>query len=472
MHVLLMTPPPRQNSHESLVVPPLGLAYLAAVLRQAGFQVMIKDAFAENMTWSALAQFLAKQRPDVLALSSMSPTFDLTLKTVKIARPYVKTIIMGGPHISVWGQKVFDDCPELDFGVIGEGEETIVELLTALANNASPECVAGVIGRDFIGPTRSLIADLDTLPMPARDLLPLHLYKYPLAKKRLVTTLFTSRGCPYHCIFCDKSIFGSTWRARSADNVLREIDEIVQRYHITSLIIYDDLFTLDKRRVQAICEGILQRGYAIDWKCEGRVNLVDPATLKLMKRAGCSLIAYGVESGTQKGLDFLNKKTTLAQIRHAFRLTQEAGIDTMAYFIFGIPVETYAEEFQTIRFAQELNPTYAQFSTLSPYYGTPLYTLTQEQGWYRELAAKNPADKDLRRPVVVSPLWDEAKLQQIIRQAHLRFYLRPGYILQRLLQIKTLPQFVNSLKGFLTLGRWLLNSQREKAKSEVKITAG
>ena len=456
MNILFITPPPRHLDRESLIVPPLGLAYLAAVLRQAGYRVSIRDAFAERMDWAAFANFLAAQRPDILALSSMSPTIDLAMKTVKIARPYTKKIIMGGPHISVWGRKIFQQYPEIDYGVIGEGEETIVELMSALANDNSPEGIPGVIGPDFEGPSRKLIEDLDTLPFPSRDLLPLDLYRYPFSAKSLVTTLFTSRGCPYQCIFCDKSIFGSQWRARSAENILMEIDEIVQRFNIHSLIIYDDLFTLNKPRVHAICEGIIQRGYKVDWKCEGRVNLVDSETLKIMKRAGCSMIAYGVESGNQKGLDYLNKKTTLDQIRQAFQLTHQAGIKTMAYFIFGIPVETFDEELQTIRFAKEINPTFAQFSTLSPYYGTLLYDSAKEHGWYEELEANNPADKDIKRPVVVSPHWNEAKLNKIIRQAHLRFYLRPDYIVKRLIGLKSFSQFCGAFRGFLTLGRWFI----------------
>jgi radical SAM superfamily enzyme YgiQ (UPF0313 family) len=251
-------------------------------------------------------------------------------------------------------------------------------------------------------------------------------------------------------------VFGSRWRGRSAENILAEVDEIVGRFHLNSLIIYDDLFTLDKARVHRFCEGLLSRGYKLDWKCESRVNLVDAATLKLMKRAGCSLIAYGVESGNQKGLDYLDKNITVAQIRRAFALTHEAGLHTLAYFILGIPVETFAEELETIRLACEINPTYAQFATLSPYIGTRLYAEATEKGWYQELDVKNPADQDLRRPAVISPLWSEAELRRILRRAHFSFYLRPGYILKRLSTVKSLAHFLNAAKGFLALGRWLV----------------
>ena len=456
MKILLLNPPPQRPESASLSVPPLGLAYIAAVLRDQGYPVAIKDAYAENMSWEELAAYLQQERPDILGLSSVTHTMDATAAVLKMARPYVDSIIVGGPHITAWGEKIFQHHPEIDYGILGEGEETVVELVEALAAGRSVSQIPGVIGKDFVGSARPLIRDLDRLPFPARDLLPLDRYHYALAKGRRFTTLFTSRGCPYHCVFCDKSIFGSRWRARSADNILAEIDEIVHRFQTTSLIIYDDLFTLDKERLQAVCEGILRRGYRLDWKCESRVNLVDLETLRLMKRAGCSLVAYGVESGNQHGLDYLNKKTTIEQIRRAFALTHEVGLETMAYFILGLPVESYEDELRSVAFAKELNPTYVQFSTLSPYYGTSLYDQAQEQGWYTEVEAFGPMDKGYKRPLLIAPPWTLAKLQRIVRYAHLSFYLRPSYIWRRLTAIRSFSQFANACHGGWDLLRWLV----------------
>jgi len=455
LNLLLLNPPARQIMSESMVVPPLGIAYLAAVIRRAGYRVAIKDASAEQMSWERLVTFLKKERPDILGLSSMSPTIDVALKAVNVARPFVSTIIMGGPHVSVWGQEIFRQCPELDLGVVGEGEETMVELMAALAAGRSPAGVPGVIGKSFVGPSRPLISDLDTIPFPARDLLPLDRYHYPFSKTRRITTLFTSRGCPFECIFCDKSIFGTRWRARSAQNILAEIDELVERFNIPSMIIYDDLFTLDDERTRDICEGILSRGYKLDWKCESRVNLVNSNTLKLMKRAGCTMIAYGVESGNQVGLDYLNKKITIEQIKRAFAHTHEAGIATMAYFILGIPVESYEDELHTINFAKELNPDYVQFSVLSPFYGTKLHQEAVDKEWYREIHARNPMDKDLKKPVVMSPQWNAENLQRILRCAYYSFYFRPRYICKRLVSMKNSTQLLGCIRGFSMLRGWL-----------------
>jgi len=456
MNILLLNPPARYQGMESLIVPPLGLAYVAATLRLAGFQVSIKDALAEQMSWNELETFLKDVHPDILGLSSMTPVIDTAFKAVRMARPYVSTIVMGGPHVSVWGQEVFQQCPEVDFCVIGEGEETVVELFDALVAGRCPDAIPGLMGRGFAGPPRSMIKDLDSLPFPARDLLPLARYRYPFSKTSRVTTLFTSRGCPFDCIFCDKSVFGSHWRARSADNILTEIDEIVQRFQTTSFIIYDDLFTLDKHRTKAICEGILQRGYKVDWKCESRVNLADPEILQIMKRAGCSMIAYGAESGNQHGLDYLNKRFKVEDTRRAFAFTHKAGIATMAYFILGIPTESFEDELQTIKFAREIDPTFAQFSTLSPYYGTRLFQEAKERNWYHEVYANNPLDKDLKRPIVNSPQWSERNLQRILNRAYLSFYLSPRYIIKKLLGIRSMAQMANVFRGFISLGKWLI----------------
>jgi len=462
MYIVLLNPPSRNKRSESFIVPPLGLGYIAASLRQAGYRVTIKDALAEQMSWSDLDHFLKSERPDILGLNTMTPVIDATFAAIRMARPYVSTIIVGGPHVSVWKQDIFQQCPEIDFGVVGEGEQTIVELVQNLESGKSPNSVPGVICRDFVGPPRALITDLDTLPFPARDLLPLDKYHYHFSKNKRVTTLFTSRGCPFHCIFCDKSVFGSRWRERSAGNVLLEVDEIVNIFKIKSLIIYDDLFTLKKERVREFCEGILMRGYKIDWKCESRVNLVDLEILKLMQQAGCSMIAYGVESGNQHGLDYLNKKIKVDEIRRAFALTHQAGIETMAYFILGIPEETYEEELQTIELAKEINSTYVQFSILSPLYGTKLFEEAMRKGWYREIGAKNPIDQGLKRPVIMSPNWDSEKLEKIMQRAYLDYYFRPQYIWQRVCKLNSLDQLKNSLRGLMMLIQWTINNLLKK----------
>jgi len=432
MKILLIHPPSRRPNREDVVVPPLGLAYLASTIERQGHRVRILDAFALRLTWNEFEEVIKKERADLIGVGGMTPTIDNSLRAIKICRPSTRFLVVGGPHVSVQQQDFFRECPEADFGIVGEGEAAFAGLVKRLEEGDDPWEVPGLVGPDNANPPGAFIDDLDSIPFPSRHLLPNQAYRYALWPGKKITTLITSRGCPYRCIFCDKSIFGSRWRARSPQNVLEEMEQIVKDLGIRSMILYDDLFTLQKQRVVEICQGILDRGLKFEWKCEGRVDRVDGEMLKWMRKAGCSLIAYGVESGNQIGLDYLQKGITLSQIRQAFELTRQAGIKPMAYFILGIPVETYAQGMQTIAFAQELNPDYAQFSILSPYKGTKLYEEAKAKKWYYEAEANNPFDKDQKRPVLLSENWSDEKLRSILRQAHKDFYFRSGYIFKRL----------------------------------------
>ena len=453
MKVLFIQPPPREIRKEDILVPPLGIAYLAAVLEHKGHSVGIIDGFAEQLSFPDLEARIRQFSPDLVGITGMTPVIDNAYRTVKAARKHAKHIIIGGPHVSVYKQKIFEQAPDIDAAIQGEGEISISMLADALSSGKDYSAVPGLITRDVVNPPAAYIEDLDTLPFPARHLLPNDTYTYLLSKGR-VTTVFSSRGCPYQCIFCDKAVFGSLWRARSAENVLAELEQVVRQFRVKSVVFYDDLFTVKKDRVIEICRGLLDRKLGIEWKCEGRVNITDEESLAWMKRAGCSMIAYGVESGNQKGLDYLNKGTTVEQIRRAFELTHKAGIRPMGYFVLGIPVETYDEEIKTIEFAKEIKAAYAQFSVLSPTPGTKLYDDVISMGWYREVEAMNPMDRETKRPAILNENWDEDRLNWILKEAHKRFYLTPWYIWQRLKEIRSLGELRAKASAGLKLIQW------------------
>ncbi len=433
MKILLINPPPRTPQQANVLVPPLGLAYLAASLEKAGFPVEILDANALGLTWQEFRAAVAARRAGIIGLTGMTPTIDTTLKAAKICRPYCHYLILGGPHASVFKTKILP----FDFVIVGEAELALVKLLKKIEAH---QPVKKII---FSQP----IKNLDSLPFPARHLLPNHLYRYSLVQKYPFTTMFTSRGCPYQCLFCDKAVFGNQPRLRSAKNVLLEIEELVKKHQIKSIVFFDDLFTLNRQRVIKICKGIIKAGWQIDWKAEARVDTIDLTMLKLMKKAGCSLLAYGVESANQKSLDFLQKKITLKQIKSCFDLTHKAGIKTLGYFILGIPNETYHEAQKTIKLALDLKCDFAQFSLLTAYPGSPLYPLALKHGWLKKIKTGNPFDQELEKSALVTPNWSAENLNKILKEAYLRFYSQPKNI------FKNWPLFWQNKERIL---KWLL----------------
>jgi len=455
MKILLIQAPSRSKESRDHIVPPLGLAYLAGSMEKQGFEARILDAYAEGLTWSEFDERVKASRAQIIGFTGMSPVIDTTYMAIRIARPYAKYIIIGGPHATAYKEKVFEQCPELDIAIYGEGEETLPELVSALEKGKSIKGMPGVITRQGKGPPRELVKDLDSLPFPARHLIPNQLYRYPLSPGRRVTTMIATRGCPFSCTFCDTSVFGHLYRARSPENVIEEMDLAVNRYWAQTIIFYDDLFTVKKSWVLSFCKEIAKRKLKVDWKCESRVDIIDEEMLAAMKEAGCTLIAYGVESGNQKTLDYFQKKVTIEDARRAFRLTKKAGIKPMAYFILGAPVETWEDSLKSIEFAIELDPAYVQFSILSPTYGTRAYEEAVAHGWLAEVDARNPYDRDLKRPVMLSPNWNEKKLNRIVKIAYRRFYLRPAYILRTIYSFKNLGGLRSIFTTGLRLLRWM-----------------
>ncbi len=467
MKIMLINPPALGSRPDDITAPPLGLAYLAAVLLEAGHEVELIDAFALGMGFNKLERKLEESRPDLVGVGGMTPIIDSAFQTLSLARKYTDYLVLGGAHASAIGSDVFEEAPDLDALLIGEAEHSFAKLVECLESKGKDADlnIPGVLipGRDAT--ERPLIEDLDALPIPARQLLPNKRYRHPILSGGPVATMITARGCPFQCIFCDKSVSGNRFRARSADSVLDEMQNIVLQTGISRIIIYDDLFTLDKQRVVEICQGILERDLKIRWKCEGRVGRVDPQTLVMMKRAGCEVIAYGVESGNPRALEYLRKGVTLDQIQDTFAITRAAGIKTLGYFILGIPVESFEDELETIKFARKLKADYAQFGVLSPFAGTELYQEAQAKGWYREGRARGPAEQGTRRPMLITEEWTEDRIDRILSRAHRDFYYRPAYILRRLRSLASMDEFRANVLAALKLAWWIVTKNNKDGNS-------
>jgi len=393
------------------------LAYIAAAARQAGAAVDLVDAYALRWTWPRFAAEVRRRQPDVLGLSAMTPVADVAARAARECRPHVGRIVLGGPHPTAVGVRVFDEIPELDAAVVGEGEEIIGPLLSWLDRRDGPP-PPGVLapGHPFVETTPS--RPIAAIARPARDLLPNHAYRYLMATRPGFGTMITSRGCPFRCTFCDKSVSGSRWRARPAGDVADEMIAMRRRHGIRFVNFYDDNFTLRRDRVARICEALIRQRVDVEWKCEGRVDGVDLPLLKLMRRAGCRVVAYGVESGNEQTLSLLRKDITVEQTRRAFEQTRAAGLRSLAYMILGAPGESADEVENSIRFCREIGADYVQFSSLVAMPGTPLFDTARAT-----VDVKNPLDGDQSR-ATVSDLPAET-LAGLMRSAWMGFYLRP-----------------------------------------------
>ncbi|MBI2861004.1 MAG: cobalamin B12-binding domain-containing protein [Chloroflexi bacterium] len=461
LRVTLVNPPQFTDYPQ----PPIGLALLAAVLEKQGYQVTVVDANALGIRPENIPAYV---QADVVGLTAVTPTASAAITAayhLKLARPDVP-IILGGVHATLLPEATLSKAPAIDVIVRGEGEETIVELLQALEGGGPLEGVAGITYRsgDRVVSTaeRPLNKDLDSLPFLAYHLLPWRKYRPhpPHGRAMPFAAVVTSRGCPYHCAYCSKPIFGNRFRAQSPERVLYEVDYLMKRFGAREIAFYDDVFTVDKKRARAIADGIVRKGIKLTWTCETRVNLVDAELLRSFRRAGCYAIAYGIESASREILEVLDKGITLEQVEQAVSWSRRAGLQTIGYFMVGSPGETPETIQQTIDFAKRLKLDFAQFSVTTPFPGTKLNRLMGERGqeipW--ESLVYSGADEQLS-PVFESSQLSRDDLKAWTRRAYREFYLRPEYLWQRLKTVNSLGALKMNLKGFGMLLRSIVPSR-------------
>ena len=457
---LVRGPSPGRGALSTMPVPPLGLLYVAGALERAGWQVAVIDAEAEGLDAAAFTARVRAIRPPVIGLSGMTPMLARIQHTADLVRPFTERIVLGGVHATRSREAALAELPAIDALVIGEGEGPAVDLLAWWGGGGAGAPPAGVMVRGQPFEEAPAPKDLSALAWPARHLVPHDRYRYLFQTARGFTTFISSRGCPFRCTFCDKTVSGSPWRARRADEVVDELIEVKQRYGLGYVCIFDDNFTLRRKRVVAICEEILRRGLRLDWKCEARVDGLDLELARLMAAAGCKTIAFGVESGNQESLDVLKKDQTVEHMHAAITACRIAGIETVAYVLVGIPGETPATSLETLRFAVDSRLDFIQFSTLSPFPGTELYDQAVAEGWFRETSVLNPADGEARRATLVPPGWSEEDLALTLRRLYGGFYLRPRYLARQALRAGRQGTLVPRARLGLHVARWMFDGWR------------
>jgi len=438
------------------VIPALGLLYLAAVAERAGHEAAIVDC-ARGLPVTAVDDGVRAFEPDLVGFTATTPTFTsaaAAARRVRDLRP-AATLVVGGPHPSVMPEHALREGP-FDIAVIGEGDATFAELLAHLSTG-SPASLDEVAGLAFLRDgsfvrtaPRPLIEDLDDLPLPARHLLPpLAAYSpTPASYRHLpLAHVMTSRGCPSRCTFCDRGVFGESFRGRSPEAVLAEVDDVVGRYGAAEIRFFDDTFTLDRRRVEAICDGLRRRRPPVPWTCLTRVSCVDEDLMRSMRSAGCWQVLFGLESGDDDVLKSLHKGATVEQNRRAVLQAAAAGLRVRADFIVGTPAETPESLERTMAFAKSLPIDFAHFNKFVPFPGTEIYQRLAADGFSWDFSERS-STLDHSAMVYVPPALNEADYRRFLDTAYRRFYLRPGFLVRRLLAMRTWTEFWGHLKGF------------------------
>jgi radical SAM superfamily enzyme YgiQ (UPF0313 family) len=415
---------------------PLGLAYLGSMLREE-HEVRIIDGLTLNYGAEELTREFKRYEPDVVGITATTPAIYDAYEVAGLAKelnPNVKTVI-GGPHVTFTAKETLEECPALDVVVRNEGELTAKELLDAFERGMPVKNISGISFRDGEGiketEGRPFIKNLDEIPFPAYELLPMSEYKMG---NHGYGMMMTSRGCPFNCIFCASStLCGKRWRARSAENVLEELRMLNNEFGAREIEFMDDTFTLSKRRAEEICDLMIKEkkggGMDISWSCSTHANTIDRELAAKLKEAGCHDVYIGAESGSQRILDFIGKATSLEKVRKAVATVKKTGLNVLASFIIGVPGETVRTIKETIKFAKRLNPTYAQFTLCTPFPGTALFKFAKEKGLL--------ITTDWRRYTTVEQIMNipgvsAAELRRLFNWSYISFYLRPRYVLSGL----------------------------------------
>jgi len=445
------------------VLPTLGIGYIASVLEKDGFDVSILDCIGEPLTLEEIINKAHCIKPDLIGITATILTINAAYEIGQRLKEDSSSIplVIGGPQFCSSPRETLDK-DIFDIGVLGEGEETFLEIAQAVRNgNFSPERIQGIVykkdGKIVEGNPRSYILDLDTIPYPARHLYPpLSVYKPVPAsyKKKPVGLMITSRGCPYQCIFCDRAVFGNRFRAHSPKYVVDEMELLMKNFGAKEIRFMDDTFTMDTKRAYAICERILKRGIKVPWTCLTRVDRVDYDLLKTMKKAGCWQVIYGIESGDDEMLKRIKKGVTVAENEKAVKMAKKAGLNVRATFVFGMPGETSNSIRKTVNFAKKSKLDVVNFFTVILYPGNELYKIAKSEGKvihsnYEHYTSLIDAEETKLHYLPEG--MEERELKNSIVQAYRDYYFRPSFIMRQAFSIRSVYDINRYWQAFKSL---------------------
>ncbi|MFH1641564.1 MAG: radical SAM protein [Nanoarchaeota archaeon] len=432
---------------------PLGICYIAAVLIRNKIPVSIIDAEAENISINDVIKRLKKFKCDFIGITSTTVAFYKAVELAKKIKKFNKEIFIaiGGPHVSTIPKMTMKHTC-FDVGIVGEGECTILELITSLINKENFENIDGLVfqkkGKIIRTNQRKPIENLDDLPYPARELLPdKNLYNPPPMnyQKKPVLSIVTSRGCPNKCTFCNHAVFGYKYRIHSSRRIVQEIKMLIKEYNAKEISIVDDNFTVDNTRVFELCSLIKQDHINIPWTARVSENTVTKKLLKVMKEAGCWYIEIGIESGSQRVLDDIKKETTLEKIADIVKYADKIGISVKGFFIIGYPTDTKESIEQTIKFAKKIPLTDIVTTIFTPFPNTEAFVQAKKHG---KLISGRDWTKFNNWEVVSLPgNITKTQLINYWKQMYRGFYFRPIIVWKHLKQIKNWTAVQRYVKG-------------------------
>lgn len=432
--------------------PPLSLAWVCAIAERAGHDTLLIDARTLRLTKEDVLDRLKAWKPDMIGFMMTTYMFRETLEWVSFLKKHLRVpVIIGGYNLRVYPQESLSvDGP--DFGCLNSAYHTLPRLLEELAGQRRFEDVPGLIYKEN-GLVRmtppGTEPHFNDYPNPARHLLPNDLYAEFTTVRKNFTVMVTSKGCPNGCLFCEAG--HTAYNPRSPETVMNEVRECYARYNIREIDFFDYDFCVDRRRVEAICDGLIRSNLDVTWACRTRVDYVDEALLRKMKAAGCSRIYFGIESGVQEILDRLNKGIRLQQIRDAIETTRSLGIMALGFFLVGSPGETRETFRQTVRFAKSLKLDYVQFSKLTAKPLTPYWRqMVSNTGmdYWREYILGGTEDKPLPRPW--TSLTNE-EIDALTKKAYLMYHCRPMFLMHHILQVRSWSEFKRKFFAFLEM---------------------
>lgn len=419
--------------------PPLGLLYIASFIRAHNHVPYVLDPLALRWSLQKCVDYILSINPDVVGISAKTANiYNANEIAVQLKKSGLKVpIIIGGAHTTAVPFQTLERFSSLDFGVIGEGEITFLELIEKIQNKEPVNTVKGIVWRNdsgklLLNQPRPLVSDLDILPLPAWDLLPNFPEAYPhnaLETKRLpAASIMTSRGCPFQCTFCDRAVFGSVVRYHSVEYTIKMLRYLVDKYRIKDVMVLDDNFLLDKKNLFRICEAMIRERLDLSWFCIAHAKSMTEDRLEKIRQSGCWMIEVGIESGCDRILNLLRKNTNKSEIASAVKRARMAGLKVKGNFIFGLPTETKESLDETIQFATSIDLSLMNVSFLTMWPGCELSKNAEHYG-HSEMDWIKLAH---HRVTFIPNGLSEEYLVMASKRAFLRFYLRPKIILENL----------------------------------------